>query len=141
SRLRSMRERGPRAESLPGARTRRVGFDSVPVFTRRGMCGTACEWSERMRGGACACECGGALIDWSRRAGHTKRGLMSACGRELAKSAMVPERIAELMEHVALNLIAHARWVGTASTEADTEHAWLLRAAEDYLGIAGAARR
>lgn len=66
---------------------------------------------------------------------------MSACGRELAKSAMVPERIAELMEHVALNLIAHARWVGTASTEADTEHAWLLRAAEDYLGIAGAARR
>ena len=63
---------------------------------------------------------------------------METCGAELAESAVVPELLAQLMEHVALNLDAHARWVGTATPQAEREHAGMSRVADDYRGIASA---
>lgn len=66
---------------------------------------------------------------------------LESCGAELAEDAVVPEQLAKLMGHVAENMDAHARWVGTATPEAEQEHLWLLKAAEDYRGISRAALR
>ena len=66
---------------------------------------------------------------------------MQSCGAELAQSAIVPERLAALLLHVSLNLVAHADWVGTASEAARLEHAALLQVAADYRAIAEAAGR
>jgi hypothetical protein len=66
---------------------------------------------------------------------------MESCGAELAQDAGVPEQLAELMDHVADNMVAHARWVGTATFEAAQEHQWLLKVAEDYRSISAAALR
>ncbi|HMI92916.1 MAG TPA: hypothetical protein VK509_16185 [Polyangiales bacterium] len=67
---------------------------------------------------------------------------VSSCGRELAASAEVPEAIARLFAHVALNLRSHAAWVGGgASPAARAEHDALLAVALDYENIAAAARR
>jgi hypothetical protein len=43
------------------------------------------------------------------------------------------------MEHVALNLDAHAAWVGNESAAAQLEHEAMLRVAAAYRGIARAA--
>lgn len=64
---------------------------------------------------------------------------MQSCGEELAESALVPERLAELFQHVADNLQAHAEWVGTESQAAASEHAGMLEVAADYRAIARAA--
>ena len=64
---------------------------------------------------------------------------MESCGAELAESAVVPERIAELMQHVAENLVAHADWVGNASGAALREREALLKVAAGYRAIASAA--
>jgi len=64
---------------------------------------------------------------------------MESCGAELAESAVVPERIGELMQHVAENLVAHADWVGNDSGAAQRERDALLRVAEGYRAIASAA--
>jgi len=64
---------------------------------------------------------------------------MATCGTELAEDAVVPERLALLMQHVAENMEAHARWVGTRTVEAQAEHDSLLKLAADYRRIAAAA--
>ena len=64
---------------------------------------------------------------------------MATCGTELAEDADVPERLALLMLHVADNMEAHARWVGTRTVEAQAEHDSLLKLAADYRRIATAA--
>lgn len=63
------------------------------------------------------------------------------CGAELAASAEVPEAWRDLMGHVALNLEAHAIWVGTASPVARAEHEGMLRVAAAYRDMADAADR
>lgn len=63
------------------------------------------------------------------------------CGQELAEDAEVPELLAELWEHVATNMVAHAKWVGTATPEAAAEHDCLTHVAREYRNIAAAAER
>jgi len=63
---------------------------------------------------------------------------MESCAAELAESAIVPEKVAELMQHVAFNLEAHAAWVGDAVDAARQEQAALLSVAEGYRAIATA---
>ena len=64
-----------------------------------------------------------------------------SCGEELAASAEVPEAWRDLMSHVAINLDAHATWVGTASPAARAEHDGLRRVAAAYRDMAAAADR
>ncbi len=64
---------------------------------------------------------------------------MVTCGTELAGDAVVPEQLASLMLHVADNMEAHARWVGTETVEAQAEHDALVKLAADYRQIATAA--
>ncbi|HEU5076007.1 MAG TPA: hypothetical protein VFU02_17555 [Polyangiaceae bacterium] len=64
---------------------------------------------------------------------------MESCGAELAESAVVPEQLARLMQHVAKNLEAHADWVGTDAEAARLEREALLGVAESYRAIARAA--
>ncbi|WP_437767254.1 hypothetical protein WME77_09510 [Sorangium sp. So ce764] len=63
------------------------------------------------------------------------------CGRDLANNAAVAERLAELFRHVADNLEAHARWVGSATPEARLEHDAMRRVAAGYREIGEAAGR
>lgn len=64
-----------------------------------------------------------------------------SCGAELAASAEVPVALAALMSHVAINLNAHAVWVGTGSATAQREHDAMSRVAGEYRAIASAANR
>ena len=61
------------------------------------------------------------------------------CGQELAASAVVPEKIAELMSHVAVNLRAHGAWVGDRTEAAKAEQEAMRSVAEHYERIARAA--
>jgi hypothetical protein len=63
------------------------------------------------------------------------------CGQELAQDAEVPELLGELWEHVATNMVAHAKWVGTATPQAAAEHDSLSHIAREYRNIAAAAER
>jgi hypothetical protein len=65
----------------------------------------------------------------------------TTCGAELAASAEVPEAWRDLMRHVAINLDAHATWVGSASPAASAEHDGLRRVAAAYRDMADAADR
>lgn len=65
----------------------------------------------------------------------------ATCGQELAQDAEVPELLGELWEHVATNMAAHAKWVGTATPEAAAEHDSLTHIAREYRNIAAAAER
>jgi len=65
---------------------------------------------------------------------------MESCGTELAEGAVVPELIAELLEHVSNNMVAHAEWVGTDTPDCAAENLALLRVAELYRSSAAAAR-
>jgi hypothetical protein len=65
----------------------------------------------------------------------------STCGEEVAASAEVPDAWRDLMRHVAINLEAHAAWVGTASPAARQEHDGLRRVAAAYGEMAAAADR
>jgi hypothetical protein len=60
------------------------------------------------------------------------------CGQELAQNAEVPEAIGALMTIVALNLEAHARWVGGATPDAKREHEAMLAVASAYRAIGAA---
>jgi len=62
------------------------------------------------------------------------------CGMELAQNADVPEKLGALMSHVAQNLEAHARWVGTASEAAQREHDAMLAVAQGYRAMGSAGR-
>jgi hypothetical protein len=64
---------------------------------------------------------------------------MKSCGAELAEDAVVPERLAALMSHVAENLLRHAGWVGSDTTAAAMEQRALARLAAEYQAIASAA--
>ena len=64
---------------------------------------------------------------------------MESCGAELAESAVIPEKLAALMEHVAKNMVAHAEWVGTGGEASRAEHRALLDVAAGYRAIASAA--
>lgn len=66
---------------------------------------------------------------------------MNHCAAELAADAVIPEHLADLMAHVAKNLVAHATWVGTVTLEARAEHDALLAVADEYGAIAAAALR
>ena len=63
------------------------------------------------------------------------------CGEEVAASAEVPEAWRDLMRHVAVNLEAHAAWVGGSSPAAREEQAGLLRVASAFRDMADAAER
>lgn len=63
------------------------------------------------------------------------------CGQELAASAVIPERLAALFEHVAANLRDHAAWVGTATADAKREHDAMMDVAHGYEAISVAAQR
>ncbi len=63
------------------------------------------------------------------------------CGEEVAASAEVPEAWRDLMRHVAINLEAHAAWVGGTSPAAREEHDGLRRVAAAYRDLADAAER
>jgi len=63
------------------------------------------------------------------------------CGEELAGAAEVPQLLGELWEHVAANMVSHAKWVGTATPEAAAEHDALSHLAREYRTIAAAAER
>jgi prophage DNA circulation protein len=65
----------------------------------------------------------------------------ATCGEELARDAEVPELLGELWEHVAGNLAAHAKWVGTETPDAAAEHDALTHIAREYRNIATAAER
>lgn len=65
----------------------------------------------------------------------------TTCGEELARDADVPELLGELWEHVATNMLTHAKWVGTATPEAAAEHDALSHLAREYRSIAAAAER
>ena len=65
----------------------------------------------------------------------------TTCGEELAEGAEVPGLLAELWEHVAGNVMTHAKWVGTGTPEAAAEHDALIHLAREYRTIAAAAER
>lgn len=65
----------------------------------------------------------------------------ASCGVELARDAEVPELLGQLWEHVAANMVVHAKWVGTATPEAASEHDALMHVAREYRSIAAAAER
>jgi hypothetical protein len=67
--------------------------------------------------------------------------LEETCGQELARDAEVPELLGQLWEHVATNLVAHAKWVGTATPAAAAEHDGLMHIAREYRNVAAAAER
>jgi hypothetical protein len=68
----------------------------------------------------------------------TSDALPQTLGQEIAEGAVVPERIAVLMAHVAENLDAQATWVGTSTPEAAAEHDALTSLASHYRSIAKA---
>lgn len=61
------------------------------------------------------------------------------CGREIAAAAEVPVKWQALMDHVATNMEAHARWVGSASAAAQRERAALSKVARSYRAMAASA--
>ena len=63
------------------------------------------------------------------------------CGEEVAASAEVPEAWRDLMRHVAINIEAHAAWVGDSSPAAREERAGLQRVAAAFRDMADAAER
>jgi len=63
------------------------------------------------------------------------------CGEELSRDAEVPQKLGQLMAHVARNLRAHAVWVGTKSSEAKLEHDALQQVAAGYEAIGEAAKQ
>jgi hypothetical protein len=65
----------------------------------------------------------------------------ASCGKELAASAEVPDAIGALMNHVAINLEAHAKWVGSESEAARRERDAMTRVSGEYRSIAAAALR
>jgi hypothetical protein len=64
-----------------------------------------------------------------------------SCGAELARDAEVPQKLGDLMAHVAQNLRAHAAWVGTKTPEAKLEHDALQQVAAGHEAISEAASR
>lgn len=63
------------------------------------------------------------------------------CGQELAASAEVPDAWRALMTHVALNLDAHAAWVGDATDAARQERDAMRAVAAAYRDLATSAER
>ena len=63
------------------------------------------------------------------------------CGQELAASAEIPEAWRDLVAHVALNLEAHARWVGAETEAARREREAMRAVADAYRAMADAAAR
>jgi hypothetical protein len=70
---------------------------------------------------------------------HTAPHEPASCGAELSEDAVVPEQLAALMSHVANNMDAHARWVGSSSEAARSEREALTRLATHYRRIAASA--
>jgi hypothetical protein len=61
-----------------------------------------------------------------------------ACGHEIARDAEVPELLGRLMDHVAENMVVHARWDRASSDAGEVEERGLLAVAEQYRAIATA---
>ena len=64
----------------------------------------------------------------------------ATCGQELAADSEVPEKLSQLMTHVAENMQAHAKWVA-GSVGGKLEHDRLMVVAREYEAIAAAASR
>src|SRR4051812_45284938 len=78
-------------------------------------------------------------LRWEDAMGERLETEAQSCGEEIAASAEVPEAWRDLMRHVAINLDAHATWVGTASPPASAESDGLRRVAAAYRDMADAA--
>lgn len=63
------------------------------------------------------------------------------CGQELAASAEVPDAWRGLMSHVAINLEAHAAWVGDGTDAARAEQEAMRAVAAAYRDMAASAER
>ena len=63
----------------------------------------------------------------------------ATCGHELARDAEVPELLGQLMEHVAVNMVEHARWVRASGDAGLAEERGLLEIADRYRSIARSA--
>jgi|GEM_PF-1928096 len=81
-----------------------------------------------------------ALLSLDAMATSTKGVEEVTCGQEIAADSEVPEKLAQLMSHVAVNMEAHAKWVG-GSAGGKLEHDRLLVVAREYEAIAAAASR
>jgi len=64
----------------------------------------------------------------------------ATCGQEIAADSEVPEKLSQLMSHVAVNMEAHAKWVA-GSVGGQLEHDRLMVVAREYQAIAAAAGR
>lgn len=62
----------------------------------------------------------------------------ATCGEEMVASTEVPEKLAQLMRHVATNMLRHAAWVG-ANENGQRERDALVGVAKKYQAIAVAA--
>jgi len=67
---------------------------------------------------------------------HEARRATVSCGAELSEDAVIPEQLAALMQHLANDTEAHARWVGSATKDAEAEHDALTRLATQYRRVA-----
>ena len=81
-----------------------------------------------------------AVLSFDAMAKSTKGAEEITCGQEIATDSEVPEKLAQLMSHVAENMEAHAKWVA-GSSGGKLEHDRLMVVAREYEAIAAAARR
>jgi hypothetical protein len=81
-----------------------------------------------------------AVLSFDAMARSTKSAEEVTCGQEIAADSEVPEKLAQLMSHVAVNMEAHAKWVA-GSVGGQLEHDRLMVVAREYESIAAAAGR
>lgn len=81
-----------------------------------------------------------AVISFGGMAKSTAGIEEMTCGHEIAADSEVPAKLARLMSHVAGNMEAHAKWVGS-SVGGQPEHDGLMAVAREYEAIAAAAER
>ena len=81
-----------------------------------------------------------AVLSFDAVAKSMKGAEEATCGQEIAADSEVPEKLAQLMSHVAVNMETHAMWVA-GSAGGNLEHDRLMVVAREYEAIAAAAGR
>jgi len=81
-----------------------------------------------------------AALSFNAMARSVKGAKEATCGQEIAADSEVPEKLAQLMSHVAANMETHAKWVA-GSVGGKLEHDRLMVVAREYEAIAAAAGR